>query len=139
MKIPVLTNQFKKDYKLSIKRGKDNSEIQAIMSKLANEELLPPKNKDHQLTSNYSCCRECHIEPDWLLIYELQKTKSFLCVQVNFSFINLLGTLVVVFMGINSFRFIMRLVFAKMKKGYHIFGIPFQYVDNRHNYKLMIE
>lgn len=75
MKIPVFTTQFKKDYKLSQKRGKDMSKIKAVMSELANENPLPPGCKDHPLSGNYKNCRECHIEPDWLLIYEVTETE----------------------------------------------------------------
>jgi len=75
LKIPVFTTQFKKDYKLSQKRGKDMSKIKAVMSELANENPLPPGCKDHPLSGNYKNCRECHIEPDWLLIYEVTETE----------------------------------------------------------------
>ncbi len=75
MKIPVFTSQFKKDYKLSQKRGKDISKIKAVMSELTNEKSLSSSNKDHSLSGNYKNCRECHIETDWLLIYEVTKTE----------------------------------------------------------------
>ncbi len=75
MKIPVFTTQFKKDYKLSRKRGRDMSKIKAIISRLTNESPLPQNNKDHALSCNHKNCRECHIEPDWLLIYEVVETE----------------------------------------------------------------
>ena len=62
---------FKKDYKRAIKRGYDIKLIEEIIQKLAKGEQLPEKNKDHPLSGNYSGCRECHITPDWLLIYEI--------------------------------------------------------------------
>ena len=64
---PVRSNQFKRDYKLAKKRGKDLSKLFKIMDKLMREEVLDPKNRDHKLTGEYVGCRECHIEPDTLL------------------------------------------------------------------------
>jgi mRNA interferase YafQ len=69
MKTPSFTNQFYKDMKQSVKRGKDLIKIKAVMFDLICENPLPPKNNDHPLTGNYIGHRECHIEPDWLLIY----------------------------------------------------------------------
>ena len=51
---------------------------QEDIKKLANGEILPPKNRDHNLSGNYSNCRECHITPDWLLIYEIYEDELFL-------------------------------------------------------------
>lgn len=65
------TNQFKKDLKLAQKQGKNIDKLFSVVSILANGEDLPPKYRDHSLTGNYSGCRECHIEPDWILIYEI--------------------------------------------------------------------
>ena len=65
------TNQFKKDLKLAKKQGKNLDKMYAVIEKIANGESLEEKFRDHNLTGNYSGCRECHIEPDWLLIYEL--------------------------------------------------------------------
>lgn len=75
MKIPVITAKFKKDYKLSAKRGYDLNKIKYIMTELTNENKLPQINKDHALSGNYIGCRECHIESNWLLIYELTETE----------------------------------------------------------------
>ena len=66
-----ITNQFKKDWKLAIKQGKDAGKLLAIVERLANGEVLEEKYRDHDLSGNYQGCRECHIEPDWLLIYEI--------------------------------------------------------------------
>lgn len=66
------TPTFKKDFKLDQKQGLDLNKLKEIIILLANGELLPPKNKDHQLKGNYKGHRECHIEPDWLLIYKIQ-------------------------------------------------------------------
>lgn len=63
-------SSFKKDYKRVIKRGYNAKLLEEIIEKLAKGENLPEKNKDHSLSGNYTGCRECHITPDWLLIYE---------------------------------------------------------------------
>lgn len=64
------TNKMKKDAKLMKKRGKDMSKLTNILALLAAGTKLPPNCKDHQLTGNLKDFRECHIEPDWLLIYQ---------------------------------------------------------------------
>jgi mRNA interferase YafQ len=68
------TGQFKKDYKLALKRGNDADKLWGIITMLANEQPLPEKCKDHALTDsrNYKSMRECHIEPDWLLVYKIE-------------------------------------------------------------------
>ena len=63
--------QFKKDFKLCIKRGYNMQQIKSIMKLLESGKRLPEKHKDHVLTGNYDSCRECHIGSDWLLIYQL--------------------------------------------------------------------
>lgn len=68
----VWTNQFKKDYKLSIKRRLDIDLLDDVIRKLANGKQLPAKNKDHALSGNWSGYRECHIQPDWLLVYRIE-------------------------------------------------------------------
>jgi len=68
------THQYDKDVKLAKKRGLKIDKLIEVVCKLANDETLPAKNRDHALTGNYSGCRECHISPDWLLIY--QKTEE---------------------------------------------------------------
>lgn len=67
----VASSRFKKDLKLAIKRGYNMKLLDDIVTKLSNGEPLPEKNKDHALICNYGGCRECHITPDWLLIYEI--------------------------------------------------------------------
>lgn len=67
----VWTTQFKKDYKLAMKRNMNMDLIDDIIRKLAAGEELEEKNKDHQLTGNWVGHRECHILPDWLLIYRV--------------------------------------------------------------------
>jgi mRNA interferase YafQ len=63
------STQFKKDYKPN-KSGKNLVDLRQVINKLAIDEQLEPKYRDHALVGNYSGCRECHIEPDWLLIYK---------------------------------------------------------------------
>lgn len=65
------TTQFKKDYKAAVKRGYEMELLDEIISKLANGETLDEKHRDHNLTGNWSGFRECHILPDWLLIYKV--------------------------------------------------------------------
>ena len=65
------TNQFKKDIKLAKKQGKDIDKLFDVIAILANGEMLDEKYRDHDLSGSFKGCRECHIEPDWLLIYEI--------------------------------------------------------------------
>ena len=64
------TNRFKKDYKLAIKRNYDVSLIDVVIVNLINEAPLEERYKDHPLFGDYEGYRECHIKPDWLLIYQ---------------------------------------------------------------------
>ena len=68
----VWTNQFKKDYKLAMKRLLEIDLLDDIIRKLSNGEQLSKKNKDHALSGNWVGYRECHIQPDWLLIYRVE-------------------------------------------------------------------
>ena len=52
--------------------------LQAVVDVLRVPDMLPPKNRDHSLTGNYTGCRECHIQPDWLLIYRQTDTELYL-------------------------------------------------------------
>ena len=72
------TTKFPKDLKRAQKRGYDTSLLSDIIKKLANGEVLPAKNRDHELSGNYKGCRECHITPDWLLIYEIDNGELYL-------------------------------------------------------------
>ena len=74
----VASSRFKKDLKLAIKRGLDMSLLDAVVTTLQKGESLPAKNKDHALTGNYTGCRECHIQLDWLLIYEISDKELIL-------------------------------------------------------------
>ena len=68
-------NKFKKDYKRCLKRGCKPSELETVLKLLASESRLPAKYRDHSLVDsrNYKGVRECHINPDWLLIYKIEK------------------------------------------------------------------
>jgi len=63
-------SRFKKDFKLAKKRGKNLDKLTIIISKLANELPLEEKYKNHRVYGEYKDCWECHVEPDWLLIYK---------------------------------------------------------------------
>ena len=63
-------NTFEQDVKRAKKRGKDLTKLRRVMLLLAEEKPLPPQYKDHALRGHYVDRRECHIEPDWLLIYK---------------------------------------------------------------------
>ena len=68
----LTTNQFEKEYKKIKKSGsKDMKKIKDVMFTLISGGALPKKNRDHTLTGNYNGRQECHIEPDWLLIYKI--------------------------------------------------------------------
>ena len=65
--------QFKKDLRLAQKRGYDLDKIKKVITALASGETLEAKYRDHLLTGDYGGYRECHIQPDWLLIYRIEK------------------------------------------------------------------
>lgn len=69
MKQVSQTKQFARDIKRMKKRGKDIDKLKAIVKKLTQGSSLPPKNKDHALIGSWKPSRDCHIEPDWILIY----------------------------------------------------------------------
>ena len=66
------TNQFKKDFKLAKKQNKDLNKLFDVVNILAEGDILEAKYRDHDLSAKYKGTRECHIEPDWLLVYEIQ-------------------------------------------------------------------
>ena len=70
------TKQFEKDFKLIIKQGRDLEKLKAIMKKLTNQEPLDMRYKDHKLIGNLEGHRECHIEPNWLLVYRIQQSEE---------------------------------------------------------------
>ncbi len=78
MRAFVRTNQFKGDFKGARKRGNDPSKLFDLVSRLAEGEHLERKHNDHALAGDFSDRRECHIEPDWLLIYRLTEKELIL-------------------------------------------------------------
>lgn len=67
-----VTTKFKRDYKLAIKHGRNIQLLEDVVAALAQGIALPEKYKDHALTGNFVGYRECHIQPDWLLLYRLE-------------------------------------------------------------------
>lgn len=65
------TSRFEKDLKRATKRGHDLKLLQKVVDTLATGKPLPTKYRDHALKGDYAGCRECHIQPDWLLIYQI--------------------------------------------------------------------
>lgn len=74
----VMSTRFAKDLKLLSRRGYDLSKIKFVINELANGNILESKYKDHQLQGEYLGKRECHILPDWLLIYEMRDNELLL-------------------------------------------------------------
>lgn len=74
----VTTNQFRKDVKRAKKRGLNLKKLEAVLDPLQKEETLDEKHRDHTLVGNYMGFRECHIEPDWLLVYAIDKGQLIL-------------------------------------------------------------
>ena len=68
----IMTNQFKKDLKRVKKRGKDLSLLKEVLQLLREEQILEEKYRDHALTGDYIGFRECHVQPDWLLVYRIE-------------------------------------------------------------------
>lgn len=81
--------QFKRDVKRLIKHRKDINKLKKIINLLVNAEKLPQENIDHQLKGALKDCRECHIEPDWLLIYRIEGSE--LCLVRTGSHADLFG------------------------------------------------
>ncbi len=78
MKAIFQTRQFKKDFKRIKKRGKDLNKLKEDVSAIANNEVLEERDRDHALSGNWSGSRNCHIEPDWILIYQVDGEHLFL-------------------------------------------------------------
>lgn len=80
MRIVIQTSQFRRNYKLMIRRGKNLDKINEIITLLATDEILPAVLRDHALSGDYEGFRECHIEPNWLLVY---KKVDFETIELN--------------------------------------------------------
>ena len=74
----IYTTQFKKDFKKIKKQQKNLSKLTFIIETLLNQEKLEPKYKDHSLSGKFTKHRDCHIEPDWILIYRLTEEELIL-------------------------------------------------------------
>jgi mRNA interferase YafQ len=73
---PIYTKQFEKDLRLSLRRGKDPEKIKEVIKTILAGKPLAPKQRDHKLVGNYLGRRDCHIEPDWILIYKPEPEKN---------------------------------------------------------------
>lgn len=87
----VYTNRMKKDAKLMQKRGKDLGKLVKVLSLLASGKPLPIQYKDHSLTDNLQDFRECHIEPDWLLMYQIYEDTLILSATATGTHVDLFG------------------------------------------------
>lgn len=85
------TTQFKKDFKLAMKRSMKIELLEEVIAMLAMGETLPDKHKDHALTGNWVGHRECHILPDWLLIYRIEDEVLVLTLARTGTHIDLFG------------------------------------------------
>jgi len=68
----IRTSQFKRDVKKALRRNKDPKKLKTLIRRLVRGETLPDKYQDHPLRGDYAACRDCHIEPDWILIYRIK-------------------------------------------------------------------
>ena len=85
------TGKFSRDLKRAVRRGMDPAMLAAVVKLLANGEQLPEKYHDHPLHGDFQGCRECHIMPDWLLIYEIDEDALFLYLTRTGSHSDLFG------------------------------------------------
>lgn len=87
----IETARFRKDLKRAAKRGYDLSLMEKVVDTLAAGETLPEKYRNHPLVGNFTGCRECHIAPDWLLIYEICDDELYLYLNRTGTHSDLLG------------------------------------------------
>ena len=81
---PIYKSTFKRDYKRALKRGKDPAKIQNVVRLLCNRQPLPPHLHDHALTGDYVGYRDCHIEPDLVMIYRIvQDQLQLICFRLG--------------------------------------------------------
>lgn len=85
------TNRMKKDVKLMKRRGKDLNRLIRVLSLLAEGNPLPVQYRDHPLTGNLQDFRECHIEPDWLLMYQIHEDTLILSATATGTHSDLFG------------------------------------------------
>jgi len=72
---PVYSTRFKKDVLLAMKRGKDMGKLATVVELLCTGDPLPERYRDHPLSGRYAGFRDCHIEPDWVLLYRIEKNQ----------------------------------------------------------------
>ncbi|MDJ0844494.1 type II toxin-antitoxin system YafQ family toxin [Crocosphaera sp.] len=82
---PIFETRFKKDIKRLQKRGKDMNKLKNVIGKLLENEELETKYKDYALSGNWNGYRDCHIEPDWILIYKISESYLFLVRSGSYS------------------------------------------------------
>lgn len=75
--------KFEKDIEQAKRRGKDLNKIKAVLAYLVAQNPLPAHYKDHKLKGEFSDCRECHIEPDWLLIYIIDDCNNLILIRTG--------------------------------------------------------
>jgi mRNA interferase YafQ len=75
---PIFSAQFKRDRKRMLKQGRDDSRLKDVVTSLAEGIPLEPRNNDHPLYGEWSDFRECHIDPDWILIYRIDAKNLYL-------------------------------------------------------------
>ena len=78
MRNPILCAKFRRDVKLAERRGKDMSKLREAILLLIEGNPLPPRYKDHHLSGDWEHHRDCHIEPDWLLLYKIDSDDLYL-------------------------------------------------------------
>ncbi|MGA3125902.1 MAG: type II toxin-antitoxin system YafQ family toxin [Candidatus Korobacteraceae bacterium] len=78
MRNPISGAQFRRDVKLAERRGKDMTKLRELILLLIEGEPLPPRYKDHSLGGDWIHHRDCHIEPDWLLLYKIDGADLYL-------------------------------------------------------------
>lgn len=86
-----VTSKFKKDARRAVKRGKDVRKLDAAIERLLEGKTLPESMRDHELSGNYFGHRECHIEPDWLLVYRINHGELILTAVRTGTHSNLFG------------------------------------------------
>ena len=88
----VLSNLFKRDLKRAARRGRDVTLLEEIVNILAEKRSLPKANRDHSLSGKWIGYRECHIQPDWLLIYQVNEDELFLLLMRTGTHSDLFGS-----------------------------------------------
>jgi len=78
VRIPIRGSKFRRDVKLAQRRGKDMSKLRVLILLLIEGTPLPPRYKDHPLSGDWEHHRDCHIEPDWLLLYKIDGNDLYL-------------------------------------------------------------